>query len=387
MTQHALLSASSAHRWIHCPPSARLNAVVVDKPSDYAAEGTDAHALCERRLREALKWKDFYPSDICESLTWYSEEMEECAGEYAAFIREIINREEQSGVHPTVFIEERVDFSRYVPDGFGTADCIILANHTLYVIDFKYGQGVTVDAADNPQMMLYALGALTAFDGLYDIITVSMTIFQPRRENISTQEIRKEHIYHWAQNTLRPAAEMAYEGTGSFAVGEHCRFCRVKAQCRARAEHNLTMAQYDFRPPDLLEDEEIDNILSRINELADWAESVRAYALDAAVRGKHWGDWKLVAGRSVRRYISEESVAQALLNDGVAPDVFYKPQELLGITAMEKALGRQRFAQLISPYIEKPPGKPTLVPRSDKREELSSAATDFAEPLPNEKTI
>ena len=369
---HAILSASSSDRWLHCPPSARLCETYEDKGSDYAAEGTDAHELCEYKLKKALGMD---ASDPTENLTWHNEEMEDCANGYAAYILEMVEAAKESCADPKVLIEQRVDFSRWVEQGFGTADCIIIADGTLRICDYKHGLGVLVDATDNPQMKCYALGALELFDDIYDIDNVSMTIYQPRRQNISTFEISKDALYKWADEVLKPTADLAFAGDGNFLCGEWCGFCKAKHECRARAESNLTLAQYDFKFPPLLEDSEIEYILSRADELVAWASDIKEYALQQAISGKEWAGWKLVEGRSNRKYSNEEAVIQVVTDAGFDP---YE-KKLLGITAMQKRLGKSRFDELLTAYIEKPQGRPTLVPESDKRPAMNNAKTDFME--------
>ena len=369
---HAILSASSSDRWLHCPPSARLCETYEDKGSDYAAEGTDAHELCEYKLKRALGMD---ANDPTENLIWYNEEMEDCANGYATYILEMVEAAKESCTDPKVLIEQRVDFSRWVEQGFGTADCIIIADGTLRICDYKHGLGVLVDATDNPQMKCYALGALELFDDIYDIDNVSMTIYQPRRQNISTFELSKDELYKWANEVLKPTADLAFAGDGNFLCGEWCGFCKAKHECRARAEANLTLAQYDFKLPPLLEDSEIEYILSRADELVAWASDIKEYALQQAISGKEWAGWKLVEGRANRKYSNEEAVIQAVTDAGFGP---YE-KKLLGITAMQKRLGKSRFDKLLTAYIEKPQGKPTLVPESDKRPAMNNAKTDFME--------
>jgi len=369
---HAILSASSSHRWLNCPPSARLCETYEDKGSDYAAEGTDAHSLCEYKLRKALGMGAVDPS---EHLTWYSEEMEDCANGYAAYILELVEAAKEVCSDPVVLIEQRVDFSRWVEQGFGTSDAIIISDGTLRVIDYKHGLGVLVEADNNPQMMCYALGALELFDAIYDIDTVAMTVYQPRRQNVSTFEMSKDDLYRWAEEVLKPTAELAFAGDGNFLCGEWCGFCKAKHECRARAEANLLLAQYDFKLPPLLEDSEIEVILSRADQLVSWVNDIKEYALQQAISGKDWTGFKLVEGRSNRRYTDEAAVTQAVTSAGFDP---YE-RKLLGITAMQKLLGKSRFEELLSAYIEKPQGKPTLVPESDKRPVMNNAKTDFME--------
>jgi hypothetical protein len=369
-TKHALLSASSSDRWIHCPPSARLSETYEDKGSDYAAEGTDAHSLCEYKLKTALGME---ADDPTENLSWFNQEMDDCASGYAAYVLEQVEAAKETCSDPVVLIEQRVDFSRWVEEGFGTADCIIIADGTLQVIDFKYGLGVLVSATENPQMMCYALGALELFDGIYDIDTVWMTIYQPRRDNLSTYELSKDDLHTWADDVLKPAAELAFAGDGNFLCGEWCGFCKAKNACRARADANLELAKYDFKLPPLLTDEDVEDILSKIDDLVSWASDIKEYALAQAISGKQWSGFKLVEGRSNRRYVNDAAVAAAVTEAGFDP---YE-QKLLGITAMQKMLGKARFDEVLSGLIEKPQGKPTLVPESDKRPAMNTAITDF----------
>lgn len=377
MGKHALLSASSSHRWLNCPPSARLCEGYEDKGSEYAQEGTDAHSLCEHKLKLALGMDT---TDPTENLSFYNEEMEQCACDYAGYVMELVEEAKKICKDPVVLIEQRLDFSRFVAEGFGTGDCVIIADGTLYIVDYKHGKGVEVSAVENPQMMLYALGALELFDGIYDIDTVRMTIFQPRRENVSVCVMAKDDLLQWAYNDLMAKAKLAYEGGGEFACGDWCRFCKAKAACRKRAEYNLELAKYDFAMPDTLEDAEIAAILEKADELAAWAADVKEFALQQALGGVKYAGFKVVEGRSNRKYINEDAVADTVKKAGYDP---YEPK-LLGITAMEKLLGKKQFAKLLSGLVEKPQGKPALVPESDKRQEMNidkaaSAAEDFKE--------
>lgn len=377
MGKHALLSASSSHRWLNCPPSARLCEGYEDKGSEYAQEGTDAHSLCEHRLKLALGMDT---TDPTENLSFYNEEMEQCACDYAAYVLEFVEEAKKICKDPVVLIEQRLDFSRFVAEGFGTGDCVIIADGTLYIVDYKHGKGVEVSAEENPQMMLYALGALELFDGIYDIDTVRMAIFQPRRENVSVCVMAKDDLLQWAYNDLMAKAKLAYEGGGEFACGDWCRFCKAKAACRKRAEYNLELAKYDFAMPDTLEDAEIAAILEKADELAAWAADVKEFALQQALNGVRYAGFKVVEGRSNRKYTDEDAVADTVKKAGYDP---YEPK-LLGITAMEKLLGKKQFAKLLSGLVEKPQGKPALVSESDKRQEMNidkaaSAAEDFKE--------
>ena len=376
MAKHATLSASSSHRWLNCPPSARLCENYADVTTDYAAEGTEAHALCEYQLKQSLGIPAENP---IENLTWYDEEMEDCAAGYAAYVMELLEAARQTCADPVVMIEQRVDFSRWVKDGFGTADCILIADGVLNIVDYKHGKGVRVSAEKNPQMMLYALGSLEIFDGIYDIESVRMTIYQPRLSNISIFEMSKDTLLEWANTELTQKAQLAYEGKGDFHSGDWCRFCKAKAECRERAKANLELAKYEFAEPPLLGDAEIADILGKLDGLTSWAADVKEYALQQAVNGKKWSGWKLVEGRSNRKYRSDTDVANVVAHAGFDP---YE-HKVRGITAMQMLLGRSRFEELLSPYIEKPQGKPTLVPESDKRpayepaQQIERAKTDF----------
>ena len=372
-TKHAILSASSSHRWLNCSPSARLEQEFEDRETEAAAEGTAAHALCEHKLRRALKLQSRR-----KPISKYDcDEMDLHTDNYVQFVLETLAEARQHCADPLINIEQRLDFSCYVPDGFGTGDCIIISDKTMHVIDFKYGQGVLVEAEQNPQMMLYALGALRLFDSLYDIDKVAMTIYQPRRENISTWTISVADLKIWAEEELIPRAKLAFEGKGDFMPGPWCTFCKAAVKCRARAEEKLRLAQYEFARPPLLTDAEIEDILGKLDDLTRWAEEIKAYAQDAALNhGKQWHGYKVVEGRSVRKYSNEDAVVEAA-NAAGYHDIFRKT--LLPITEMEKLMGKQEFQTILGGLIVKPAGKPTLVPASDKRPAITSANTDFNE--------
>ena len=373
MGNHALLSASSSHRWLNCPPSARLCEGYDDKGSNFAAEGSDAHSLCEFKLRKALGME---AKDPTEDLSWYDAEMEESASGYAAFVMELVAEAKKTCSDPVVLIEQRLDYSKYVQSGFGTGDCVLISDGTLHIVDFKYGRGVLVEAEDNPQMKLYALGALEIFDCLYDIDTVSMTIYQPRRANVSTFTLTRQELLDWAETVLVPTAELAYAGDGEYHCGEWCQFCKAKADCRERARANMELARYEFRQPPLLTDEEVEEILGKLDSLMDWASDIKDYALQAAISGKHWSGYKLVEGRANRRYTDENAVVAAVKAAGYDP---YDEPKLLGVTAMTTLLGRKQFNDILGGLITKPQGKPTLVPESDKRPAMTTILDDFKE--------
>lgn len=360
MGNHAILSASSSHRWLHCLPSARLELEFEDKSGKAADEGTAAHALSEHKLKKALHIRSKRPvSDYA------SDEMEECTDAYVDFVMEQVELAKQSCNDPIVLIEQRLDFSCYVPEGFGTGDCVIISDDRLHIVDFKYGMGVLVEAMDNPQMKLYALGALEIYDSLYDINEVSMTIFQPRRENVSTWTVRVEELKSWAEEDLKPKAVKAYKGEGEYMPGEWCTFCRASTRCRARADEKMKLAQTEFKMPPLLTDNEIEEILSILPDLTRWANEITAYATDAAVNhGKEWSGFKIVEGRSVRKYKDENAIAEKAESSGYK-DIYRK--SLIPMTEMQKLMGKTKFEEILGGLIYKPPGKPTLVPDSDKR--------------------
>ena len=371
--KHAILSASSSHRWLACPPSAKLCAKETNKSSPYAQQGTDApmHSVSTRVLKALGRDSP----DPTENLDYFDTEMDDCSDQYCSYVCEQLQKAKTLCSDPQILIEQRLDFSRWVPEGFGTGDCLIVADKILHVIDFKYGVGILVEAENNPQMMCYALGALDIYDGIYDIEEVRMTIFQPRRENISSWDISKADLLAWAENVLKPAAELAIKGEGNFHVGDHCQFCAVKATCRKRAEYNLELAKYDFEMPVNLDQAEISAILPRIDELIAWAGDVKEFALQSALSGTQYPGFKVVEGRSTRRFSDEAAVAEVVTNNGFDP---YE-KKLLGITAMTFLLGKKRFEELLGGLITKPPGKPTLVPDTDKRPAISTAIEDFQE--------
>lgn len=371
---HAILSASSSHRWLNCNPSARLEQEFEDQETEAAAEGTAAHALCEHKLRKALKLRSKKPVSQYDC-----DEMDDYTDGYVQFVLEQLAQAKLTCPDPQVLIEQRLDFSCYVPDGFGTGDCLIIASPRLHVIDFKYGLGVLVDAYQNPQMMLYALGALRIFDCLYDITEVSMSIYQPRRENVSTWTISVDELMDWAENTLRPKADLAYKGEGEYSPGSWCQFCKAAVKCRARAEAKLDLARFEFAQPPLLSDAEIEEILGKLDDLTKWANEIMAYAQDAAINhGKEWAGYKLVESRTNRKYTDEDAVARAAASAGYR-DIYKKT--LISITEMEKLMGKQTFKEILGGLIAKPIGKPTLVPASDKRPAITTtgAKHDFNE--------
>ena len=385
---HALLSASGSARWMACTPSARLEEQFPNTTSEYAEEGYFAHALADLKLSRAIA-NTIKPSGFKKRLAemqkhpLYSPAMEEYVDQYVAQVSEIFMAAKKQCADTLVLLEQKLDFSEWVPDGFGTGDVVIISDGVLEVIDLKYGKGVPVSAEENSQTRLYGLGAIATYMMLYDFLTVRMTIIQPRLDNTSTEELRVDELMTWAQNKLKPKAQLAFAGDGEFCAGDHCKFCRAKATCRARAEANLELAKYDFQDAFLLSKEEIAAVLARADQLKAWVTDIETYALEQARdHGERFPGWKLVEGRSNRKYTDEEQVAKTLTDAGYEEVKIYKPKELLGITAMEKEIGKKKFGELLSDLVVKPAGKPTLVPENDKRPEinsLQSAIDDFSE--------
>ena len=374
MSKHAILSASGSHRWLNCTPSARLEQEFESTTSEAAKEGTAAHALCEHKLKKFLKKRSKRPvSD------YNSDEMEECTDAYTEFVMEQYEEAKKFCKDPVLLIEQKLDFSCYVPEGFGTGDCIIISDDKLHIIDFKYGQGILVEAEHNPQMMLYALGALEIYDALYDIKEISMTIFQPRRENVSTWTIPIGELKAWAEEELKPKAQMAYDGEGEYLPGEWCIFCKAAVKCRARADEKMKLARMEFKMPPLLTDAEIEEVLTVLPDLTKWANEITAYATEAAIQhGKEWDGFKVVEGRSNRKYRDEQLVAEAAKEHGYT-DIYR--QSLIPMTEMQKLMGKSTFEEILGDLIYKPPGKPTLVPNTDKRPAMNvtNAENEFHE--------
>ena len=377
MAKHAFLAASASERWLHCPPSAKLCAQEDDQGSEYARQGSDAHALCEHLLLKALGRETRDPT---EDLTYYDAEVQEAAEAYAAFVMEQVAEAKTVCHDPLICVEQTVDFSKWVQHGFGTADALIVADDTLYITDMKYGVGclVTADGEDgtgNSQLKCYALGAIDTFGDLYDINRIRLSIFQPRRDNVDTFELTKADLLQWADDVLAPIAKLAYEGQGEFEAGNHCQFCRVKATCRKRAEYAMELAKYEFADAPTLDENEIAEILPQIDTLVSWAEDIKSYALNQALSGVRYPGFKLVAGRSNRKYADEAAVARVVSEAGYDP----YDKKLVGITEMTKRLGKKRFEELLNGLLIKPEGKPVLVPVTDTRPELNNAKNDFME--------
>ena len=372
---HAVLSASGSKRWLSCPPSARLEQRFPDKAGEAAKEGTHAHALAETHLRHWLgELSDANAKEHLSSLRdnpLYTKDMDGYVKEYVDLCIEKINE-----AHGMALVEERLDFSRWVKHGFGTGDMVIISNDVLEIVDLKYGKGVPVSAESNTQMQLYALGAIEQYGCIYDFDHVRMSIYQPRCGGLSTQLMSVEKLLAWGES-IRPIAELAYEGKGDFKAGDHCRFCRAAAQCKALSEYNMEIAKLEFRDADLLTDDEVSFVLERVDGLVRYAEKVKTHALEEALKGHRWPGFKIVEGRSNRKITDEAKAVKLLRGAGYADDVIYKPLEMQTITALEKLVTRKKFSEILGSVVEKPPGKPTLVPEEDKRPEYDPVQSEF----------
>lgn len=376
-TQHAVLSASSAHRWLHCTGSPLLEKEFPDTTSVYAQEGTLAHELCELKLKKytTVMPKGTYTrahNKIMKSELWQNE-MEGTSEAYLEYVKGIMLACE---IAPAVLIEKRVDFSRYVPEGFGTADCLILAGDTLHVIDYKHGKGVVVDADHNPQMMLYALGAMSELSLLYRFKSVHMTIVQPRVNNISEFTMPADELVEWGESVVKPRAEAAISGNGTFEAGDWCRFCRAKQQCKTRYESNDSLypelsAQHD---PRLITLKELGEYLKRGKDMAAWLEDMREYALSESLAGADVPGWKAVEGRGSRAFTDTDEAVDILIKNGIDESVLYE-RRVLTLAQMEKAVGKKAFGEIVGNLVVKNPGKPTLVEESDKRPKITNQPT------------
>lgn len=365
---HALLSASSAERWINCPPSARLTENMPDTESPHAAEGTLAHSLAELKVRK--KFENMRKSEFDRRLgeirkdPLYAPEMDSHTDTYLDCILKVAHG--YSKVKPYVVAEKRLDYSAYVPGGFGTCDCAMLCKNDLHIFDFKYGKGVPVSAEDNPQLKLYALGALAEYDFLYDIQSVTLHIVQPRLDNISDFTIGVDALTEWG-SSIRPAAELADRGEGEFKCGDWCRFCKAKANCRARAEDFFTLEKSAELPKELLSDHEIGEILERASRLKNWVSEVEEYVLSEILSGKSVDGWKAVEGRSNRKITDIDSAFEVLKKEGYDEAMLYERKPIT-LTELEKLVTKKKLEELIGGMIDKPRGKPTLAPESDKRQ-------------------
>ncbi len=381
MAPHAMLSASSSHRWLPCTPSVKLEKQFENKTSTAAEEGTLAHELGELNLRHQLEeiTKRVYDNKVKKLITdneLYSADMPDYVEVYTDVCMEKVSAAKATTPDAIAIVEQKLDFSEWVPEGFGTGDFVIIADGTMEICDLKYGKGVPVSAIGNSQMRLYALGAITEFGFLYDIQKVKMTIIQPRLDSISSDDITVDELIKWADEYVRPRAELAIKGEGELCAGEHCKFCKAQAICKAKADYNMELAKYEFAESKLLSQEEVADILGRVDDFVSWATKIKEYALDQALSGVEYPGYKVVEGRSNRKWADEKKVGEILLEQGFLENIIYT-KKLTGISNMETAIGEKEVQRLLGDYIEKPQGKPTLVPESDKRPVFNSAVEDF----------
>lgn len=374
---HAILGASSAHRWLNCPGSALLTKDMPDTTSEYAEEGTLAHAVCESVARNALAREHMVVSQTTDTLAGAPHEMLECAEVYLDTIREAIA---DLGPSPYIALEQRVDYSRWVPDGFGTADCILIGGNTIHVLDYKHGKGVRVEAEDNPQLKLYALGALDRYSLLYDIQTVKWSIVQPRNGGVSHAEpIPVEALLQWAEDVVLPAAVLAVTPDSPLNPGDWCRFCKAKGSCKARSDFYLALEGFEKQDARLLSPEELSAVLQRGKDLLKWYSDLEDNALSLLLAGSEVPGWKAVEGRSVRNWTDAEAAFRKAIELGVPEGMLYERKPVT-LAQLEKTMGKKEFTALAE-FVTIPPGKPALAPESDKRPALTSRITaeqDFA---------
>lgn len=372
---HALLAASSSHRWLHCTPSAVLESREPDTTSEAAQEGTEAHALAEKKLRSWLK------TGRRSAFKAPNAEMDEYTSDYRDYVIEVFNAAKAKTPDAQLLIEQRLDFSQWVPEGFGTADAIILADKTAHVIDFKYGKGVLVNAKDNPQPKLYAAGVLGSYGLIYDIQEITVHIFQPRKNSITQATYQVSDLIKWLDEEVKPTAEKAFKGEGKCVPDDsadgYCLFCRFKNKCRERNARMIEIVNLNYPDaPQELDKKDLENLLPHLDAIAKWAKSVQDYALEQALDGVKFEGFKLVEGTSRRQILDEEKLVEALKKQGIKDDVIYQPVKVQTITNLEKGVGKKLFSAIADPYIGKPKGKPTLVPISDKRPEWVDGSVD-----------
>lgn len=378
-SQHALLSPSAAHRWMHCTAAPRLEATAPDTESSYALEGTLAHAYCARKLKTFLELSTADEDREIAQLNeqYHTGEMDEYTDTYKTIVLEKYSAARKVTRDARLLVEVRLDFTDYIPDAFGTSDATIIADGLMEVIDFKYGKGVRVSAVDNEQMKIYALGAYLMHSFEYGIDRVRMTIVQPRIDNLSEFEMTVDELLRWAEEELKPRAVEAYGKNGVQAPGEWCRFCKVKNSCKALAAQ-CTATASRFEDPRLLTPKQMsEEVLPWLDIIKSWISSVEEYTLQQALDGVSYPGFKLVEGRSNRKITDDSAVISLLAKEGYAESEFMKPATLCGIGDLEKLVGKKRFKALCGDYITKPQGKPTLTTSDDKRPAYNSAAEDF----------
>lgn len=375
---HAVLSASSSHKWLVCTPSARLEEKFPNKTSEFMAEGTLAHEIAEFKVKayfiEVLS-KATYTRRLnkLKKEEHFNNEMLIHTDTYLEYIKgEVL----KTKAKPFITFEQKVDYSKYVPEGFGTADCVMISGDTLHVIDFKYGKGIKVDAEENPQMKLYSLGAYEQYGMFYSIQKIRMTIIQPRIDNISEFEMTLEELLKWGEETVKPQAQKAFMGLGDYIQGEHCRLCRAKGACEFRAKENMKVVEeIQSNYNGVLSNDDIGEMLSKTDGIAQWIKDLEAYALEQLLKGENIKGWKAVEGKSNRKIVDIDKAFEILEANGYDATILYEKKPLT-LTQLEKAIGKTNLAQAIGDYIEKPKGAPTLAKESDKREPFKVSALE-----------
>ena len=365
-----LFSPSASARLLTCPGSAKASEGIPDQESLFAAEGHDAHALAEIRLCERL---GLQTNEKIEDLTFYNQEMEDYISDYVSYVLEKVASIKKDCPDAIVLIEQKVAAVRYDESLFGSTDVAIIADKVLTIIDLKYGRGVLVNAKENTQEMCYGLCAMETFGNLYDIEDINLCIFQPRLSNVSEWSLTVKELYKWADEILKPGIEKIRAGSEEFHPSRHCVFCKAKPLCKALRDQNLELAKHEFRPAFLMDDSEIEEVLDKADDFVNWINSVKEFALEDAMKGKKYDHYKLVEGRSNRKYVDETKVINVVKEAGYNP---YE-EKLLSVTGMQSRLGKARFEELLGNLVVKPRGKLTLVPREDKRPEVNPAAVDF----------
>ncbi|AFE86264.1 hypothetical protein PBC1_028 [Bacillus phage PBC1] len=379
---HALLGASSASRWLNCPPSARLTEHIEDsRNSPYALEGEAAHEYSEHLLRAYLSGNDGADITTVQDFEleneYFNDEMGEEVGKYCNYVTEIYESEEKELATTYMAIETQLDYSDWVPEGFGTGDILIVNDERLHVIDLKYGKGVHVSAVDNSQLKMYALGAITKFCNEYEFSDIVLHICQPRLNNFSTFETTKIDLLNWARDIVVPAAKLAWAGEGEFNAGDHCRWCKVKGNCQARADKHFEALEYEFQDPALIPDEDIGSVLHLAMQLKTWAADVESYVKKQVLQGKRIDGWKQVAGRTTRKFTDVRAVQARLEDDFIDENLYLKEPEIKSLSVIEKAIGKKAFKELLSDLVEVSEGLPTLAPESDPRKAVNTVNSDF----------
>ena len=393
--KHALLGASSAHRWLHCPGSARLTENMPDNTSIYAEAGRLAHEIAELKARQYFienQPKRTFNAQLkkLKESEHYDKSMEFATDEYLEHLKSLAISYPEP---PSVALEARVDFSDIVPDGFGTADCLMIGSGRIDVVDYKNGSGVVVEAENNPQMMLYAWGALRYFRPIFgdSIKVIHMSIVQPNAGGVREWEAPLSELIKWTEKVVRPTAKRAFDGVEDYQAGEWCKFCKAKSTCSKRAEGMFTVEpiMHSARTGSdgaksiqttgalTLNDDQVGEILTRAREVASWLKDLEDYALKATLEGRHIAGWKAVEGRSSREWSggSDKAFTQLQIR-GVAETILYE-RKPVSVAGLEKTLGKKAFAEIAEGLWTNTPGKPTLAPEGDKRRAYSPAACAF----------